>query len=115
MTTNTELLKVDYNNGSKDIYTMDSVLAYVCDAISQDYEIYHNSDSGSIYARLINTSKDGVYVQLRVSDHDVLSRGNTSCLGGADVEIIFRSYDDVYDLDDEIEFLLEDIEDYIVK
>ena len=105
---NKDLLVVAYKDGYSNIYTIQSVLEYICDRIETTFEIYHKSDSGSIYAYLDEYLKDDVRVALRVSNHDILSRTNVACLGGADEEIIFRpSFENVDDLDEKIEEMVE--------
>ena len=113
-TLNTELLKIDYKTDYEVVYTMESLLNYVTDSLNLNYKIYHNSDSGSVYAYLTNTSKNDVYVSLRVSNHSVLNRGFVASTGGADEEIVFESHHDIDDLNEMIEDLELMIEDYII-
>lgn len=111
---NIGLLVVDFKTEHDTYYTKQSLLAYVCDRLDQDYEVYHESNNASIYAHLKNTSKEGVYVSLRISDHDVVSRGFIAATGGADEEIVFRDDHDLDDLDEMIEDVSFCIENYIV-
>ena len=111
---NRNLLIEKFRTEDSVFYTKESLLAYVCDMLGQGFEVYHSSENSSIYAYLKNTDKNGAYVSLRVSDHDVQSRSNVACLGGADAEIVFESYHDLDDLDEMIEDLKFDIEDYII-
>ena len=113
-TFNRDILKLDYVGANGKVYTMESILEAVCDFIGQPFEIYHRSDSGSIYAKLLNTRKNDGYVLLRVSDHDILNRGHLASLGGADYEILLRAHEDLFDLEDKAIELLEDIEDYAI-
>jgi hypothetical protein len=109
---NRDLLVVDFKTECNTFYTKESLLSYICNGLNQPYEVYHSSDNASIYAYLKNTSKDGVFVSFRLSDHDILSRNNVACLGGADVEIVFEQHHDLDDLDEKIEDLKFNIEEY---
>jgi hypothetical protein len=111
---NRKLLKIWFKTEYDTYYTKKSLLKYICNRLKQKYEIYHSSGkNGSIYAYLKNTSKNDLYISLRVSDHDVLSRGFIKCLGGADEEIVYQNHHNLDDLDEMIEELYFDIKDYV--
>ena len=108
---NRNLLKVRLETEYYVYYTKKSLLRYICDSLQQKFEVYHTSKN-SIYAYLQNTSKDDAYISLRVSDHDIPTTGFIAYFGGADEEIIFRDYESLDDLDEKIDELKLNIEEF---